>query len=287
MRYRRRNLHVEGLMDGLAVADAKSVVAPINFIEPMAEKPYSYNYEPPPGVPPRNTKEATHTVRVHDARPLNDKLSLDREGFKLLRSPTAARDLYDESEITRVYYPECARLIQEFTGAKQVRVFDHIVRNAARMGKGSTVKGYAGRVHNDYTAWSAPQRVRDLMGDEAEELLQHHYAEINVWRPIRGPLLRSPLALCDAETLESENLVASELRYPDRVGETYAVTYNPNQRWYYFPRMQPDEAVLIRCFDSARSGPARFSAHGAFDDPQTPDDAPPRESIEVRTLVFY
>jgi hypothetical protein len=287
MRYRRRNLHVEGLMDGLAVADAKSVVAPINFIEPMAEKPYSYNYEPPPGVPPRNTKEATHTVRVHDARPLNDKLSLDREGFKLLRSPTAARDLYDESEITRVYYPECARLIQEFTGAKQVRVFDHIVRNAARMGKGSTVKGYAGRVHNDYTAWSAPQRVRDLMGDEAAELLQHHYAEINVWRPIRGPLLRSPLALCDATTLVQENLVASELRYPDRTGETYAVTFNPDQRWYYFPEMQADEVVLIRCFDSAQQGAARFSAHGAFDHPNTPPDAPPRESIETRALVFF
>ena len=118
-------------------------------------------------------------------------------------------------------------------------MFDHIVRNAARMAKGSPIKGYAGRVHNDYTAWSAPQRVRDLMGDEAEELLKHRYAEINVWRPIRGPLLRSPLALCDAQTLSEENLVASELRYPDRTGETYAVTYNPAQRWYYFPRMMP------------------------------------------------
>ncbi len=169
----------------------------------------------------------------------------------------------------------------------RVHVFDHIVRNAARMAKGSRIKGYAGRVHNDYTAWSAPQRVRDLMGDEAEELLRHRYAEINVWRPIAGPLLRSPLALCDAQTLTEENLVASELRYPDRTGETYAVTYNPAQRWYYFPRMMPDEAVLIRCFDSARSGAARFSAHGAFDDPNTPDDAPPRESIETRALVFF
>jgi hypothetical protein len=166
-------------------------------------------------------------------------------------------------------------------------VFDHIVRNAARMAKGSTIKGYAGRVHNDYTAWSAPQRVRDLMGDEAEELLKHHYAEINLWRPIRGPLLRSPLALCDATTLSEENLVGSELRYPDRTGETYVVTYNPGQRWYYFPKMTADEVVLIRCFDSAREGAARFSAHGAFDDPTTPPDAPPRESIEARALVFF
>jgi hypothetical protein len=274
-------------MDGLTVTELQSIVAPINFIEPMAEKPYSYNYEPPPGVPPRNTHEETHTVRIYDARAVNDRLSLDREGFVLLRRPTAARDLYDEKEITSVYYPECARLIKEYTGARQVHVFDHIVRNAARMGKGSQVKGYAGRVHNDYTAWSAPQRVRDLMGDDADELLQRRYAEINVWRPIRGPLLRSPLTLCDATTLSQENLVASELRYPDRTGETYAVTYNPNQRWFYFPRMTPDEVILIRCFDSARDGAARFSAHGAFDDPSTPPDAPPRESIETRALVFF
>jgi hypothetical protein len=274
-------------MDGLAIADLKGVVAPLNFIQPMAEKPYSYNYEPPPGVPARNTIEETHTVTVLDGRAVNDKLSLEREGFVLLRRPTAAKDLYDEAEITRVYYPECAQLIQQYTGAKRVHVFDHIVRNAARMAKGNPIKAYAGRVHNDYTAWSAPQRVRDLMGPEAEGLLKHHYAEINVWRPIRGPVLRSPLALCDATTLSEENLVASELRYPDRTGETYAVTFNPGQRWYYFPKMQADEVVLIRCFDSARSGAARFSAHGAFDDPNTPPDAPPRESIETRALVFF
>jgi hypothetical protein len=118
-------------------------------------------------------------------------------------------------------------------------------------------------------------------------LLKHRYAKINLWRPIRGPVLRSPLALCDATTLSQENLVASDLRYPDRTGETYAVTFNPGQRWYYFPKMEADEAVLIRCFDSAREGPARFSAHGAFDDPDTPADAPPRESIESRALVFF
>jgi hypothetical protein len=274
-------------MDGLAVADLKGVVAPLNFTMPMAEKPYSYNYEPPPGVPARNTKEETHEVKILDGRPIIDRLSLDREGFVLVRHPTAATDLYDEEQVRSVYYPECERLIKEFTGAKRVHVFDHIVRNAARMAKGNTIKGYAGRVHNDYTAWSAPQRVRDLMGAEAEELLKHHYAEINVWRPIRGPLLRSPLALCDATSLSEENLVGSELRYPDRTGETYAVTYNPGQRWYYFSKMTAEEAVLIRCFDSTREGAARFSAHGAFDDPNTPADAPPRESIEVRALVFF
>jgi hypothetical protein len=274
-------------MDGLTRADLKGVMAPLNFIAPMTEKPYSYNYDPPPGVPLRNTENIEYQVTVRDARPVNDALSLDREGFVLLHHQTAAADLYDEDIIRKIYYPECERLMREATGAKRVVAFDHIVRNAAKAGKGSIVKLPAGRVHNDYTDWSAPQRVRDLMGDEAEELLKHRFAINNVWRPIAGPLLRSPLALCDASSLEAENLVGSDLRYRDRTGETYAITYNPQQRWYYFPKMQPDEAVLIRCFDSAREGPARFSAHGAFDDPRTPADAPPRESIEVRTLVFF
>jgi len=274
-------------MDGLAIADLQGVVAPVNFTQPMAEKPYSYNYEPPPGVPPRNTSEETHRVKVLDARAVADRLSLDREGFVLMRQPTAATNLYDDAEVTSLYYPECERVIREATGATRVVAFDHIARNAALSAKGNQIKLPASRVHNDYTAWSAPQRVRDLMGDEAEELLKHRFAEINLWRPIRGPLLRSPLALCDAQTLAEENLVASDLRYPDRTGETYAVTYNPEQRWYYFPKMQADECVLIRCFDSAREGAARFSAHGAFEDPDSPPDAPPRESIEVRTLVFF
>jgi hypothetical protein len=263
-------------------------VAPLNFLKPMAERPVAYNYEPPPGVPMRTGRPEAHSVTIHDGRAITDELSLDRQGFVLLKHKTAVADYYNENQIASVCYPEAERVIKEATGATRVFVFDHIVRNEAMAAiKGSGVKQPAGRMHNDYTAWSAPQRVRDLMGDDAERLLGHRYAIINLWRPIRGPLLRSPLALCDAQSLDAENLIASDLLYPDREGEIYAITYNPTQRYYYFPKMEADEVILIRCFDSAREGAARFSAHGAFDDPQTPLDAPPRESIEVRTLVFF
>jgi len=275
-------------MDGSAVTDVRSVVAPLNFLVPMAEKPVAYNYEPPPGIPVRTGQRETHRVPIRDARPMIDQLSLDREGFVLLHKQTAVTDFYNEEQIKAVYYPECERVMREATGAARVVAFDHIVRNATMAAiKGSGIKMPAKGVHNDYTAWSSPTRVRDLMGDEAEALLQNRFAIINLWRPIRGPLLESPLALCDAQSLENENLIASDLKYPDRTGETYSITYNPNQRYYYFPRMQADEAVLIRCFDSALDGPRRFSAHTGFDDPETPADAPPRESIEVRTLVFF
>ena len=274
-------------MDGLAATELNTVVAPLNFLIPMAEKPVAYNYEPPPGVPARTGKSEEHHVAIRDARPLIGRLSLDREGFVLLHHQTAVKNFYDEEEITSVYYPECERVIKEATGAARVVAFDHIVRNAAMAAlEGSCVKIPAKRVHNDYTAWSSPKRVRDLMGKEAEELLQHRFAIINLWRPITGPVLESPLTLCDALSLSEENLIPSDLLYPDRKGETYSITYNPNQRYYYFPMMQPNEPVLIRCFDSARNGAARFSAHTGFDDPTSPPGAPPRESLEVRTLVF-
>jgi hypothetical protein len=176
---------------------------------------------------------------------------------------------------------------------------EHIVRNATMAAlEESTIKIPAKRVHNDYTAWSSLQRVRDLMGSEAEELLRHRFAIINLWRPIRGPVLESPLTLCDSQSLAEVNLVASDRfglpyvtppcgKYPDRTGETYSITFNPEQRYYYFPKMQADEVVLIRCFDSTLEGAARFSAHTGFDDPTSPPDVPPRESLEVRTLVFF
>lgn len=274
-------------MDGSAVTALKTVVAPLHFLVPMAEKPVAYNYEPPPGVPARTGESEEHQVPIRDARPLIGELSLDNEGFVLLHHQTAVKNLYDEDEIASVYYPECEHVVKKATGASRVVAFDHIVRNAEMSSKGNTIKGPAKRVHDDYTAWSAPQRVRDLMGAEAEELLKHRFAIINLWRPIRGPVLESPLALCDAQSLAEEDLVASDLKYPDRTGETYSITYNPNQRYYYFPEMQADEAVLIRCFDSKPVGAARFSAHTGFDDPTSPPDAPPRESLEVRTLVFF
>jgi hypothetical protein len=123
---------MEDAMDGMMHADLPAVVAPLNFMEPMAEKPFSYNYDPPPGQPPRNGKQIEHKVTLHDARPVNGALSLDREGFVLLHHQTAATDLYDETIITSVYYPECERLMREATGARRVIVFDHIVRNAAK-----------------------------------------------------------------------------------------------------------------------------------------------------------
>jgi hypothetical protein len=142
-------------------------------------------------------------------------------------------------------------------------------------------------VHNDYTEWSAPQRVRDVLPEEADELLKNRFAIIQVWRPIRNPVETFPLAICDAPTLSPKNLVISERRYPNRVGQTYAITYDPAHKWFWFPRMRREEALVFKVFDSLKVGRARWTAHTAFDDPTSPPHARPRESIEIRTLAFF
>jgi hypothetical protein len=109
---------------------------------------------------------------------------------------------------------------------------------------------------------------------------------INFWRPIHHPVYDAPLAVCDAKSVAAADLVPSDLVYEHRVGETYAVTYNPSHRWFYLSEMRPDEALLIKCCDTA-AVPARFTPHTAFLHPEAAPDAPPRESIEIRALVFH
>jgi len=274
-------------MEGLT-QDIETIEAPLTYLVPTGEPLFAYQYGPPPGMPLRSGRYEPQRVTVRNGRAIGD-LSLDREGFLLRRAGTAVGNFYDPAEVERVYYPEVARLLKEATGAEKVVIFDHTVRNTAPdKQKGHEVRAAAARVHNDYTEKSAPQRVRDLLPPaEAEARLQRRYAEINLWRPIRGPVKSNPLALCDARSLDPADLVPSELRYPDRTGETYAVTYSPRHRWFYFPEMRADEVLFIKCFDSARDGRARISVHTAFEDPTTPADAPPRESIEVRAFLFF
>lgn len=259
-----------------------NVTATLHYLKRTAEKPVRYIGEPPPGAVPWSGIDDPRDVRIEDARGREAEFTLDRNGFTLLHAPTQVRDFYSPEEVKSVYYPEVERLLRDTLGAARVVVFDHGVRNATVPGRGMPSR----QVHNDHTVNSAPRRVRDHLGAEAEELLKHRFGVVNVWRPIRGPVLDSPLALCDARSFTDDDLIAADLVYPHVRGETSRVEFNPEHRWYYFSEMQTDEALLIRVHDSADDGRARLSFHTSFENPAAPG-APPRESIEVRTLVFY
>jgi hypothetical protein len=262
----------------------------LNYLAPTKDKPRTYAFDPPPGEPKSTVLPEPHRVPVLNGRPIADGFSLDREGFALVQHPTVVRDFYNDKEVREVYYPAAEIFIRAKLRADRVFVFDHTVRK--RVEGAADVRGRgprqpATRVHVDQTHSSGANRVREHLPDEADQLLKGRVQVINLWRPIRGPLRDAPLAMCDATTVAADDLIASDLIYPNRNGETYSVKFNPNHRWFYFPEMKVDEALLLKCYDSATDGRARFTPHTAFVDPNTPADAEPRESIELRTLVFY
>lgn len=265
------------------------VEAKLNYLAPMGERPFYYQYMPPDGKW-RNTHGDARELAIEDARDLDRPPSLDREGFALVPIETEVADLFDAQAVEATYYREVQELVEKHTGARRVVAFDFNLRrgqtNSDEVGPEDGVQIPVRFVHNDYTLASGPQRVRDLMGDEAEALIARRFAVINVWKPIGRPVEEAPLGFCDASSMRQDDFVATDLRYRDRVGEIYSLYHRPEHRWFYYSGMRPDEALLLKCYDSATDR-ARFTAHSAFDDPTSPGGAPARQSIEVRTLAFF
>jgi hypothetical protein len=269
---------------------AHDIEAALNYIAAGIDRPRTYTFPAPEGAPATTVVNEPHRVTIRDLRALDSRPALDREGFALIRHATAVRDFGNESEVRERFYPEVEHALAAATGADRVFIFDHTIRRripGAEDRGANTPRQPVSRVHVDHTARSGPQRVRDLLPDEADALLRGRVQIINLWRPLVGPLRDHPLAVADARSVALDDLVASDLVYPHRVGETYSVRYRPAHRWFYVPGMQPDEALLLKCFDSATDGRARFAPHTAFLDPTAGADVRPRESIEVRALVFH
>jgi hypothetical protein len=228
------------------------------------------------------------SVEIENGRVARRDFSLDENGFVLVEHKTAVKDFFEKSELETVYYPEVASLLKSLSGAKRVHVFDHTLRSGDEAEREARlVREPVHSAHNDYTEWSGPNRVREILPEEADALLQRRFAIIQVWRAINQPIRSNPLAIADAKSIAAEDLLVAERRYPHRVGQTYRLKYSPKHRWFYFPEMRRDEALVFKVFDSEKDGRARFTPHTSFDDPATPPGAPPRQSIEARALVFF
>ena len=264
------------------------VLATLNYTRGGAPKPAAYMYERPAGVPAIEERNEPRQVAIHSARPLIESLSLDLQGFELAHGATAVRDFDDAAELKRTYDREVADLVLAKTGASQALVFDHTVRRIGGDDSSAGRRAPVHVVHNDYTNWSGPQRVRDLLPEpDAAWALKRRFAIVNVWRSINGTVVDTPLAFADARTVEEADWIATDLKYPDRTGEVYRVAFNPEHRWFYLPNLQPDEILLLKTFDSATDGRARYMPHTAFTDPATVPGTEKRQSIESRVLAFW
>jgi len=242
-------------------------------------------------VRPHQGNFVEQPVAVHNARLREAPFSLDREGFLLVGQTSAVGDFYDDDAIAGIYEEEVRSLLRWNTGARRVEVFDHTRRAASdTLRKARMIREPAAVVHNDYTADSGPRRLKEHFAhapQEADALLAGRFAIVNVWRSISGTVRSAPLALCDASSTTPDDLVPVTRQAKDRTGQIQMALYNPAQRWYYFPAMTMNEALLIKTYDSETGGRARFTIHTSFSDPSTPPDAPPRESLETRCFVFF
>ena len=231
-------------------------------------------------------KSTAREVTLHDGR--EAAAVLDTHGFELLEHARPPVDWNDPDTVAERYYPEVSARVLESTGGTRTFLFDHTVRHgdeAVRKARG--VREPAFGVHNDYTHWSARKRLRELMSDEAETLLERRFAIVQAWRPIRRVVEADPIAIADARDIHESDLIPVNRVSLGRVGETWQIAHHPRQRFYWFPNMTPDEALLFKVYDSATDGRARFTAHTAFRLPTQSADTPPRESCEVRMFVFF
>ena len=269
------------------VTDVEAVV---NYTRSTGLRPVNYAYQPPPGTPGNSGEIDARTVTLRDAR-RTFGLGLDRSGFELIRHRSTLGDwqAFRDAELVKaIDYPEIVDVIRTRTGASKVLIFDHTLRDSSAGSGQRPLREPVRRVHADQTFRSAAHRVmRHLPAEEALQRLQRRFAIINLWRPIGGRVLQAPLALCDARTIRAEDLIPSDLIYPDWTGETYAFAFSPRHRWYWFPRQAPHEATLLKIFDSAVNGRASLTAHTAFGDPTSVSGTPARRSIELRALVFW
>ncbi len=280
------------LLQSFTHATATDVRAPLKFIVPQDTKPVLQSAALTGGAPVELFDVDGITVPITDMRPFTGDISVDLQGFALLDHATAVDDLYDDAAVATVYRHEIEELLKHRLGAGRVVVFDATRRSDGGAGSANLDgrRGPASRIHVDYTEKSGPARLRDVIGtNEAERLAAAgtRVAQVNVWRPIKGPVMRSPLALADATSIDADQLVATDQIFPDRVGEIYHLAHAPGQRWYYASAMRRDEVLLIKGWDSLHDGRARFTPHTAFSLPETSPDTPPRESIESRTFVIF
>lgn len=234
-------------------------------------------------------------VRIHNMRRIAGDLSLDRNGFILVHHRTAVRDLDNLDDVHAIYFPEMEAIVREVTGAHRIISMPVTIRDV------DNALPYLRpfhRVHSDFTDENAPEWARSLLlhegligpvtsppvsPDEADAILQRRYAEYNVWRPIDGPVIREPVALLDASTVDPDDVMICT----SEAGNTLYGVYNPAHRWYYAPKMQTDEVLIFKCYDSARDGRCRFTLHSAFEHPQTPTGAPKRRSLEMRVFAYF
>jgi hypothetical protein len=228
-------------------------------------------------------------MAVIDAR--GSSPSLDVEGFTLVQHQSDVADFADETAVWTVHRAEIAALVQSLSGA------DLVLVNAPGLLRFSEKSGRAGSLNNSMPARFAHVDITDATArtfaaqstPEGKTIRRH--AHYNVWRAISDPPQDVPLAVCDARSVGENDLIVADAIFdapdqPEWSFEGWVVAHSPSHRWHWFSNMNRNEALVFKTNDSDPSK-ARCVPHVAFDDPDCPEDAPPRISIEMRAIAYW
>jgi hypothetical protein len=269
-----------------------TVHAKVEFLSRRSERPIYYA-----SSAGRNAKHEIDqpmnvvSVDISDARERADaprEFGQHPSGFDLLKFETRVDNFLDQDQVESLYEPEIVEFLKKVTGGYRVHIFDHTVRASdPDLREAKNVREPATLVHNDYTPNSGFVCLQENLGEDADELAQGRFQIINVWRPLTDPVEDYPLALVDARSLTADHLVDTERRAPNHVGEIQLALHDPQQRWFYYSAMRPDEVLMFKTFDSVDGGTHPCSIHTAIHLSDAPADTKPRESVETRAFVFY
>lgn len=270
----------------MSISPPSSVIAKLHFASNKSSVQPRVTYSGTSDKQHYNEAYYYKEVPINNARLSDKNYALDINGFQCSEFETRFDDYENEEAITQRYYDDVRSLVTRETGAPHVFIFDHTIRR----GKPDSVRLPAQHIHNDYTERTAIERSTEMLSEDImQKFSGKRMIQINVWRSIAGTVEQNPLAVCDAQSINKNDLIAAQIEFMDNdhIGEIYALHHNPNQRWNYFPYMSATEALLIKGYDSQNNGAARFTPHTAFADPTSQHDAKPRESIETRTFAFF
>ena len=233
-----------------------------------------------------NEPSQMREVQIQDARSCSENFKLHNNGFEKVSNVLVNENFDDAAWIESVLYKDVENLVKEASGASHVFIFDYTIRRGVE----DSLRKPAQHVHVDYTHNTGPARAEQMIdADELKQLKGKRFIQVNFWRSVKGPVEQMPLAFLDSRTLDEDDLTLAEIKFTDtgHLGEIYAVSQNEQQRWYYYPDMQENEALLIKGYDTDKTAISKFTPHSAFIDPTSKPDAAPRQSIEIRTFAFF
>jgi hypothetical protein len=274
------------------LAGLPAITTTMNYLGDTAEAPFMYYVDPPEGQPFTNVVDDAREVQISDVSSALDRFSIDTDGFEFVAHNHELADFDDDARVRAEYFPIVEKFFRDFLGVDNVAVYDYSVRrpdHGAARPDGIPVAGNSRRpirrAHGDFALVSGKNFGNEMVPKLGRDPAVDRYRSFNFWRPIRGPLTDTPLGLCHPASVVEADLVPMKQFLGERINHISALRHNPDHRWLYRRARERHEGIVFSSYDSTLPCARGVVTHGAFDDPTTPIDGIPRDSIEIRVLA--